>query len=111
MTHDTEKGTRTMNEVEQYSPGPWRGQYDTQVVDYDGNNVALVFDHNDLQLTQANKHLIVAAPELLEALILMLSRFDESKSSYGFVTKADLSSVRAAIAKALGATDATGVRS
>lgn len=41
------------------------------------------------------------APDLLKALKLMVSRFDRT-SSYGFVSKEDMATARAAIAKAEG---------
>ena len=43
-----------------------------------------------------------AAPELLKTLQQMRSKFDPSRSSYGFVTKEDLANVDAAIAHAEG---------
>jgi len=67
----------TMND---YTPGPWNYRYETATIEADDGfmTVAGVYTADDMpwQESLANAHLIVAAPELRDALAAMLPLID-----------------------------------
>ena len=78
------------------TPGPWH--WDEECL---GNKNHIVFgkEYPAEMTSKANKDLISAAPELLEALKLILSYHDDGNC---VLHKEDVSMARAAINKALG---------
>ena len=98
-----------------YTPGPWRvvtvsssiNDWVIAVVAADGTKIADDETYYPAPLDPRNAHLIAAAPDLLAALELALSDFD----NYGEVWQSDdedgvnfpaINAARAAIAKARG---------
>lgn len=89
--------------MNKHTPGPW------EVLEAEDARY-ITTDHGDQYIAKtvdlldepANATLMAAAPELLDAIVNMVSRFDIGKSNYGFVTDSDLRKCHAAIAKARG---------
>jgi hypothetical protein len=94
-----------------HTPGPWEidGEYVQQV----GQTGLAICDVMNMDVggdkgwhsgpvTQANKNLIAAAPELLETLQLMLDAFVDDPLSYQYSSGRAVDAARAAIAKARG---------
>lgn len=87
------------------TPAPWRC-HDKRpncsgysIVGNDGQYIGFVGDSDELSPIDANANLIAAAPELLQALQLIVSYHDDGNRS---LHREDLEMARKAIAKALG---------
>ena len=97
--------------MSEYTPGPWVAHRNSAFWEIDADTSEGLFklgdvcasdpEHPDGGLQEANARLIAAAPELLEALEMML---DMSEMG-GFGKSAAEDTARAAIAKARGATN------
>jgi hypothetical protein len=68
-----------------HTPGPWEvSQYGDDYGVYDphrGNDIALVRGTGDDAETEANAHLIAAAPALLEALTELVTNLDSAEDA------------------------------
>ncbi|ELV5637075.1 hypothetical protein SHG54_002611 [Salmonella enterica] len=84
------------------TPGPWSGK-DVRICRQDRAGLQLGFimihDENRVAECEANAHLIAAAPELLEALQLLLNSWSNGSSKD--ISNAERKA-RSAISKALG---------
>ena len=85
--------------MSKYTPGPWALIEEPISVTVVGHNKEVIFHESDKRLpgVLADARLIAAAPDLLEALELMVTTHDEG----GWPT-ATITIARAAIAKAKG---------
>lgn len=85
-----------------YTPGPWIASGSTiWKTDADGNEdeIADAWDHGrGEEQTQANAHLIAAAPDLLEAAISLVANLEEGD----FISITRIDAMNTAIAKAEG---------
>lgn len=81
------------------TPGPWEPRHD-ELVAKDGNTVAIFLCCGGQEVNAANAHLIAAAPELYEALEMMLKMVEFG----GFGKDAAMDTARSALAKARGET-------
>ena len=80
-----------------HTPGPWR-ELHTCIDDSRGYQICHIDLHGKSEAERdANRRLIAAAPELLDALKDMLDYYGTASANVEFLTKA-----RAAIAKATG---------
>lgn len=93
--------------MSKHTPGPWevRKNEPWVIAKAYGNMKSVV--HLNLPIEQseeqrANARLIAAAPDLLEALELMLDRFRDTEGSHGQWEEEATENARAAIAKATG---------
>lgn len=100
-----------MEEIK-HTPGPWDTHfsgYGIAIVDHvDGGSIAAVWPESLLNKSlpmEANSRLIAAAPDLLEALILLEAEMvlSGNAGSTGYGWKPAIEKTRAAIAKAIGA--------
>lgn len=89
-----------------YTPGPWFVDGDCDVVTEDGTVVSWtaegIFETDEIN---ANSQLMAAAPEMLEALQLLIAEQtggNKSCGHNGFTCTCPYDKARAAIAKALG---------
>lgn len=89
-------------EEKRFTPGPWH--WDQEGL---GNKNHIVFgkEYPAEMTSRANKSLIAAAPELLEALLELVSSYDDFRTRKGKPESPQANEIikaRAAIAKALG---------
>jgi hypothetical protein len=96
-----------------HTPGPWAnggavnpsGEF-IRIIGFDDYQIADVIDANGYAENEANVHLICAAPDLLEALLIALPYVTDAEGfpeqfKHGVVAR-DVKKIRAAIAKAEG---------
>jgi hypothetical protein len=94
--------------MSKYTPGPWelRNEFGMQGLIYPrqaANPVASVTGYYTLtRQTEANARLIAAAPELLEALELLVSTYFDTSGAHGLNEREIVDKAYAAIAKAKG---------
>ena len=111
-----------MNNEQQHTPDPWRTTLNSNMergIRTSGGFICFLPKPNhyhgqderykrDLITNEANANLIAAAPELLEALMAILKRFDSGHEIKGdvmckvWVNKNEIEHAHAAIAKAVG---------
>lgn len=85
--------------MSKHTTGPWHYFESGSVKSKYGVIIKQGFDFNDKEMELANARLIAAAPDLLEALLDMVSAME----SYGYPHSPEVSTARAAITKAIGA--------
>ena len=99
------------NNTTKHSKGEWKSKYvfagggknpDIEIYTTKGHHIGILPRQGDQEQQEADAELIVAAPELLEALKNMTSKFNIDASNYGFVKKSDIIKCKDAIAKAEG---------
>lgn len=87
--------------MNKHTPGPWKMDKWNTVKDIVGNTIlveGLALSGRTNHESLANTRLIAAAPDLLEALLDMVSAME----SYGYPHSPEIATARAAIAKATG---------
>ena len=92
---------------EKFTPGEWDSDPDFSDEIYDSEEyyIAIVYERDTLEETDANRHLIRAAPDLYHALKNLLPHVEAlvpHNSEYGERAAADIQAARDAIAKAIG---------
>lgn len=96
--------------MSKHTPGPWLTTESTEHWGRVNVTVQAAFTANEIatawqgttDVNRANARLIAAAPDLLEALELMLDRFRDTEGSHGQWEEEATENARAAIAKARG---------